>query len=192
MNPRLPILALLLVSLVSGCLSSRTMRDPVPSPEPVAVEPDAASTNAVESAAVTPVVLPTNSTSVVKVDPTNRVAAIRYMDAIGIERGMTNLVRDVIASYRANLPRVPDAFWQDFAKGVTTEWLTDRFVQEIATIYTLEELNGICTFFESELGRKFMTNERTLQQRNAQHVAAFTRVLSRELENRLRARKFIF
>jgi hypothetical protein len=37
-----------------------------------------------------------------------------------------------------------------------------------------------------------MTNERILQQRNAQHIAAFTRVLSRELENRLRARKFIF
>jgi hypothetical protein len=97
----------------------------VPSPEPVGVEPEAASTNAVEAAVVTPVVLPTNSTSVVKVDPTNRVAAIRYMDAIGIERGMTNLVRDVIGSYRANLPRVPEVFWTDFAKGVTTEWLTD-------------------------------------------------------------------
>jgi hypothetical protein len=121
-----------------------------------------------------------------------RQATYRFMDAIGIDRTMTGLIQSATAPYKLNFPRVPAAFWQEVETRASPDWVVDRFVEEIAAAYTLEELGQICDFLESPLGKKFLENERRLNERNSFHASTFSRVLNKEIERELRARKYIY
>jgi hypothetical protein len=120
-----------------------------------------------------------------------RKASLRYMTALKIDNLLTNVVEAVVGNYRTAMPRVPPPFWNEVESAVDLTWIRERFQDEIVKIYTLEELNTVCDFFESPAGQTFLKNERVLQQANNQHVGAFSRRLNLEIEKRLRARKLI-
>jgi Uncharacterized protein conserved in bacteria (DUF2059) len=102
-----------------------------------------------------------------------------------------NLIQATTAPYKANLPRVPPQFWQEMERSVSPAWVLDRFVDEVSVAYTPEDINQICEFLESPLGRKYLQTERQLNERNMMHAGTFSRVLNKEIERQLRMRKYI-
>lgn len=195
MKPALLLPLLLATSLAAGCASLINTRDPQPSapeleveapaPVPVKVEPVVPTAPILTAPAVT------STNAVATAEDPKRKAAFRLMDAIGIDRSMMSLIQTTTAPYKANLPRVPPAFWTELEKSISPAWMLDRLVEETTAVYTPEEIAQICEFLESPLGKKYLQNERLLNERNMMHAGTFSRVLNKEIEKQLRLRKYI-
>ena len=189
----LPVL-LLATSLAAGCASIINTRDPQPvAPEPEVEAPAPVPVKVEPVVPTAPILAPaaTSTNTVATAEDPKRVAALRFMDAMGIDRTMMSLIQATTAPYKANLPRVPPAFWTELEKSISPAWMLDRLVEEISAAYTPEEIAQVCEFLESPLGRKYRQNERVLNDRNMMHAGTFSRVLNKEIEKQLRMRKYI-
>lgn len=121
-----------------------------------------------------------------------RAAALAYMELIGIDLSMGDLIDNVMRVYQTNFPTVPAKFWKEFKSQVDVTSVNEVFIEEIANAYTLEELHQVNIWLASPLGTKYLEQSDSLSRNNSNHSVMFGREISFNLVRALRRAKYMY
>ena len=73
-------------------------------------------------------------------------------------------VDQVLSALKAQMPQVPDSFWQEFRAGVNEQDLENMVVPIYAKHFDEAELQGMIDFYSSPLGKKVIAEMPALMQ----------------------------
>lgn len=66
----------------------------------------------------------------------------------------TQVMRNMISTFKKSMPSVPDIFWEDFLKEAKPEMLIDLLIPVYIKYYSDEELVKLIEFYKTPLGKK--------------------------------------
>jgi N-glycosylase/DNA lyase len=121
-----------------------------------------------------------------------KIASIReLLEVTGSGKLGVQAVQNMIASYRQNLPSVPEEFWNEFMKEVNTEVLTTMVIPIYDKYYSLEELNAIIAFYKTPIGKKVIATLPQIMQESMQAGQSWGKEVGEKAFNKLKEQGFI-
>jgi N-glycosylase/DNA lyase len=121
-----------------------------------------------------------------------KIASIReLLEVTGSGKLGVQAVQNMIASYRQNLPSVPEEFWSEFMKEVNTEVLTTMVIPIYDKYYSLEELNAIIAFYKTPIGKKVIATLPQIMQESMQAGQSWGKEVGEKAFNKLKEQGFI-
>ncbi len=89
---------------------------------------------------------------------TEKTRAIRkLMQVTGAGQIGVQVMQQMIAAFKQNLPKVPEKFWQDFLKQANPDELVDLIVPIYDKHLSLDEVRAIIQFYETPAGKKLVS-----------------------------------
>ncbi len=67
------------------------------------------------------------------------------------------IMNQMVESFKTTMPNVPEKFWQDFMKEVKSDDLIEMIVPIYDKYLTHEEIKGLLGFYQSPVGKKFVS-----------------------------------
>ena len=95
---------------------------------------------------------------------------------------MIDLMRDNYAD------RVPDEFWDEFMEEIRKDGIDELFKMLVPIYkkhYTLEDVNGIIAFYESETGQKMVEKLPVIQQDSMEAGAEWGRIIGTRVAKKI-------
>jgi N-glycosylase/DNA lyase len=121
-----------------------------------------------------------------------KIASIKeLLEVTGSGKLGVQAVQNMIASYRQNLPSVPEEFWNEFMKEVNTEVLTTMVIPIYDKYYSLEELNAIIAFYKTPIGKKVIATLPQIMQESMQAGQSWGKEVGEKAFNKLKEQGFI-
>jgi hypothetical protein len=82
----------------------------------------------------------------------------------GTERLMGQMANQLIASFKVQMPQVPETFWTKFQQKMNTREMIDLIIPVYDKYYTLEDLKAVNAFYETPAGQKVLSTLPQLMQ----------------------------
>jgi hypothetical protein len=74
----------------------------------------------------------------------------------GMEKMVGQMMTQVIASSKANMPQVPEAFWSKLGERINSKELIDQIMPVYDKYYSIEDLKAINAFYASPAGQRIL------------------------------------
>lgn len=81
----------------------------------------------------------------------------KLMDLTGSGDLGVQVVKQMVASFKVEMPNVPQKFWDDFMKEVKGEDLVNLVIPIYDKHFSHEDIKGLIAFYESPVGKKFVS-----------------------------------
>lgn len=107
-----------------------------------------------------------------------------------VQLGQQSMLQ-MLQSYRAVMPQVPDRFWQDFQKELDEETMLSILVPIYDKHLSHDDIKALLTFYRSDAGQRFLAALPDIQRESRHAGQRFGLAISRRLEQRLRAEGYI-
>jgi hypothetical protein len=121
-----------------------------------------------------------------------KIASIKtLLEVTGSGKLGVQAVQNMIASYKQNLPSVPEEFWNEFMKEVNTDVLTSMVIPIYDKYYSLEELNAIIAFYQTPIGKKVISTLPQIMQESMQAGQSWGKEVGEKAFNKLKEQGFI-
>ena len=91
------------------------------------------------------------------VSPEKRAQIEKLLQLTGTERLMGQMENQLIASFRAQMPQVPEAFWTKFQQRMNTREMLDLIIPVYDKYYTLDDLKAVNAFYQTPVGQKVLS-----------------------------------
>jgi len=91
------------------------------------------------------------------VSPEKRAQIEKLLQLTGTERLMGQMENQLIASFRAQMPQVPEAFWTKFQQKMNTREMLDLIIPVYDKYYTLDDLKAVNAFYQTPVGQKVLS-----------------------------------
>ena len=101
------------------------------------------------------------------------------------------VMNNMIASFKKQLPNVPGEFWDEFSKEINPQDLVDLIVPIYAKYYTDEELTKLIEFYKSPLGQKVVEKLPLITQDSYTAGENWGRKISEKVATKLKEKGYI-
>src|SRR5689334_4849978 len=91
------------------------------------------------------------------VAPEKRAQIEKLLKLTGTERLMGQMENQLIATFKAQMPQVPEAFWTKFQQKMNTREMIDLIIPVYDKYYTLDDLKAVNAFYETPVGQKVLS-----------------------------------
>ncbi len=78
------------------------------------------------------------------------------MEVTGAVKLGVQLIDNMIATYKKDVPSVPAEFWDEFSKQINPNELTELVVPIYSKYFTDEEISQLIQFYKSPIGQKMV------------------------------------
>ncbi|WP_294288946.1 DUF2059 domain-containing protein [uncultured Chryseobacterium sp.] len=111
------------------------------------------------------------------------------IQVVGVSKLAVQGVKQFISTFKENYKEVPDAFWNDFLKEVSSEEFSNLYVPIYSKYYTESELDELIRFYKTPLGQKIITNTPLIMKESAEVGRDFGQKLGMKLAEKLGEQK---
>ncbi|WP_120182239.1 DUF2059 domain-containing protein [Pelobium manganitolerans] len=80
----------------------------------------------------------------------------------------TQVSKQMIAALKTNMKSVPEGFWDAFEQEINAENLIERIIPIYEKYYSEKDIDGLITFYQSDLGKKVTATLPTIMQESMQ------------------------
>ena len=91
------------------------------------------------------------------ISPEKRAQIEKLLQLTGTERLMGQMENQLIATFKAQMPQVPEAFWTKFQQKMNTREMIDLIIPVYDKYYTLEDLKAVNAFYQTPVGQKVLS-----------------------------------
>lgn len=97
--------------------------------------------------------------SIVKADISaeKRKEIEKMLRLTGMEKLVNQMEMQMIASFKAQMPEVPDVFWKKFQEKMNTRELVEKIIPIYDKYYTTEDMKAVNAFYETPAGQKLIS-----------------------------------
>ncbi len=127
-------------------------------------------------------------TCVRKMSDPEKLADIRhFLILTGAVRSGTQSMEQMIRSYQAIMPQVPETFWAEFREEFDEQALLALLVPIYDKHLSHEDIKALIAFYESEAGQRYLQALPDIQRDSRITGQRFGQALAQRLEHRLKA-----
>lgn len=101
------------------------------------------------------------------------------------------VVNQMIATYKAEVPSAPSDFWDEFSKEINPEGLIDLLVPIYAKHYTDEEIAALLKFYKSPIGQKVIEKMPLITQDSYQAGTQWGKAIGEKVISRLKEKGYL-
>lgn len=100
------------------------------------------------------------------------------------------ITAQMMESFKAAFPKVPDAIWTEVKKDVTPGDLNAKIATVYDSHFTHDEIKGLVAFYETPLGKKLLKELPGVTQESLEIGQAWGRAMGQKLMERLEAKGY--
>ena len=115
----------------------------------------------------------------------------QLMNMMGSGQLGVQVVKNIIASYKKQMPDVDPKFWDDFVNDVKPDDLVNLVVPIYAKYFTDDDIKGMMAFYNSPVGKKLIANLPLITQESMQVGGAWGKQLSDKIMQRLKEKGYL-
>lgn len=124
-------------------------------------------------------------------DPEKLADIRRFLKLTGAVHSGAQSMEQMIRSYQAIMPQVPESFWVDFRREFDEEALLDLLVPIYDKHLTHDDIKALIAFYESDAGQRYLQALPDIQRDSRQAGQRFGQALAQRLEHRLKAAGYV-
>jgi hypothetical protein len=102
------------------------------------------------------------------ISPEKRAAIESLLKATGMEKLMNQMIVQMIDTFKAQAPDVPQEFWDKLLQQMDTHELIEKLMPIYDKYYTMDDLKAINAFYTSPVGQKLIANLPQITQESMQ------------------------
>jgi len=119
------------------------------------------------------------------------VHARQLLELTGTARLGDQMIDNLVATFKTEMPSVPADFWEEFQKQVNTKEMVDLLVPVYCKYYTNAEILQMIDFYKTPLGLKIVEKSPMISQDSYSMSQAWGRKMAEMLELKLRSKGYI-
>ena len=91
------------------------------------------------------------------VSPEKRKEIEKLLRLTGMEKLVSQMETQMIASLKAQMPQVPELFWTKFQQKMNTRELVEKIIPIYDKYYSTEDIKAVNAFYETPAGQKLLS-----------------------------------
>ena len=91
------------------------------------------------------------------IDPEKRKQIEKMLELTGMEKLMDQMKGQLIGSFKARRPDVPESVWKSFHRNLDMNELLEMIIPIYDKYYTLEDLKAVNAFYSTPAGQKILS-----------------------------------
>ncbi|HET8828327.1 MAG TPA: DUF2059 domain-containing protein [Pelobium sp.] len=96
------------------------------------------------------------------------------------------MFEQMIGSFKSRVSKVPDSFWETFQKEIDMDGLMAKTIPLYDKYYTEAEIDGLISFYQSDLGKKVITTLPPLMKESMEIGQAWGREIGEKVMKKLK------
>jgi len=103
------------------------------------------------------------------------------MEVMGVSKMTVQSTKQFINTFKENYKDIPDQFWDDFLKEISSKEFSNLYVSIYAKYYTESELDELIKFYRTPIGQKVIANTPLIMEESEKTGRDFGQKLGKEL-----------
>lgn len=97
--------------------------------------------------------------------------------------------KQFVSTFKENYKNIPDVFWDDFMKEVSSEEFSNLYIPIYAKYYTESELDELIRFYKTPIGQKVLVNTPLIMKESVEIGRDWGQKLGKKLVEKLNEQK---
>ncbi|WP_294310731.1 DUF2059 domain-containing protein [uncultured Chryseobacterium sp.] len=107
------------------------------------------------------------------------------IEVIGVSKMASLGAKQFIDAYKENYKMIPDEFWNEFLKEVSSEEFSKLYIPIYAKYYSESDLDELIRFYKTPLGQKIITNTPLIMKESVEVGRDFGQKIGKRLVEKL-------
>ncbi len=114
---------------------------------------------------------------------------LKMLKITGVEKMMTQMVSQMVATFKSKETGVPDAFWTKLESSLDAHAMIDKLMPIYDKHYTLEDLKAVNAFYSTPAGQRLLTSMPEVMQESMAVGQAWGQQAAQDVMKALEAEK---
>ncbi|MDQ1163494.1 hypothetical protein QE422_003862 [Chryseobacterium sp. SORGH_AS 447] len=115
--------------------------------------------------------------------------AKELIEVTGVSKMAVQGAKQFVSTFKENYKNIPDVFWDDFMKEVSSEEFSNLYIPIYAKYYTESELDELIRFYKTPIGQKVLVNTPLIMKESVEIGRDWGQKLGKKLVEKLNEQK---